>query len=33
MGGTNSILDNSNLVKKVYFPREALPIANAFSNS
>jgi lipopolysaccharide transport system permease protein len=32
MGGTNSIVDNSNLVKKVYFPREALPIANTFSN-
>lgn len=32
LGGTNSIIDNSNLVKKVYFPREALPIANTFSN-
>jgi lipopolysaccharide transport system permease protein len=32
MGGTNSIVANSNLVKKVFFPREALPIANTFSN-
>jgi ABC-type polysaccharide/polyol phosphate export permease len=28
---TNSVVNNSNLVKKVYFPREALPIASILS--
>ena len=32
MGGIPSIVGNSHLVKKVYFPREALPIAVVFSN-
>lgn len=27
MGGTTSITNNSNLIKKVYFPREILPIS------
>ncbi|MCB0046015.1 MAG: ABC transporter permease [Caldilineaceae bacterium] len=27
MSGLNSVVNNANLVKKVYFPREALPIA------
>lgn len=31
-GGMRSILDNSNIVKKVYFPREILPIATVLSN-
>lgn len=31
-GGMRSILDNSNLVKKVYFPREILPITVVISN-
>jgi ABC-type polysaccharide/polyol phosphate export permease len=32
MGGIYSIISNSNLVKKVYFPREALPISVVLSN-
>lgn len=32
MTGTNSIVANGNLVKKVYFPREALPIASVLAN-
>jgi lipopolysaccharide transport system permease protein len=32
MGGIPSIVGNSHLVKKVYFPREALPIAVVLSN-
>ena len=31
MDSINSIPNNANLVKKVYFPREALPIANVLS--
>ncbi len=30
-GGTRSIIDNSNLIKKVFFPREVLPLVNVFS--
>lgn len=32
MSGMNSLVYNSNLVKKVYFPREVLPIASVFAN-
>jgi lipopolysaccharide transport system permease protein len=32
LGGANSITTNSNLVKKVYFPRELLPLSSVFSN-
>ncbi len=32
MGATNSIVGNSQLVKKVYFPREVLPISTVLSN-
>jgi lipopolysaccharide transport system permease protein len=32
MAGTNSIINNNNLVKKVYFPREVLPIASVLAN-
>lgn len=32
MAGTNSIVNNTNLVKKVYFPREVLPIASVLAN-
>lgn len=31
MTGTHSIVSNSNLVKKVYFPREVLPISTVLS--
>ncbi len=30
--GMQSLINNSNLVKKVYFPREALPIASVLAN-
>jgi ABC-type polysaccharide/polyol phosphate export permease len=30
--GMNSLVYNSNLVKKVYFPREVLPMASVFAN-
>ena len=32
MASINSIVGNSNLVKKVYFPREALPISTVLAN-
>lgn len=32
IGATNSIVGNSHLVKKVYFPREALPLSVMLSN-
>ena len=32
MGGIHSIVGNGHLIKKVYFPREVLPIANVLSN-
>lgn len=33
MGGINSIVHNSGLVMKVYFPREVLPLSAVFSNA
>lgn len=32
VGGTNSVLSSSALVKKVYFPREVLPLASVLSS-
>ncbi len=32
LSGTNSVVFNAGLVKKVYFPREVLPISNVLSN-
>lgn len=32
LGGANSIIGNAHLVKKVYFPRELLPVATLMSN-
>jgi lipopolysaccharide transport system permease protein len=31
VGGTRSMLDNANLIKKVFFPREVLPLVSVFS--
>ncbi|MBC8161541.1 MAG: ABC transporter permease [Roseiflexaceae bacterium] len=30
-GGSRSVIDNANLIKKVYFPREILPLVSVFS--
>jgi lipopolysaccharide transport system permease protein len=32
IGGTRSVIDSANLVKKVYFPREVLPLVSVFSS-
>jgi lipopolysaccharide transport system permease protein len=32
MGATGSIVNSANLIKKVYFPREILPLADVLSN-
>jgi lipopolysaccharide transport system permease protein len=32
VGGTRSVMDNAALVKKVYFPREVLPLVSVFSS-
>ena len=32
MGGTNSIVGNAHLIKKVYFPREVLPLSGVLSS-
>jgi ABC-type polysaccharide/polyol phosphate export permease len=32
MGGTSSIVGNAHLIKKVYFPREALPLSEILSS-
>ncbi|WP_129631464.1 ABC transporter permease [Candidatus Oscillochloris fontis] len=32
IGGTRSIIDNAALIKKVYFPREVLPLVSVFSS-
>jgi lipopolysaccharide transport system permease protein len=32
IGGTNSIVGNAHLIKKVYFPREVLPISDVLSS-
>jgi lipopolysaccharide transport system permease protein len=31
-GGTRSVIDNANLIKKVFFPREILPLVSVFSS-
>jgi lipopolysaccharide transport system permease protein len=31
-GGTRSVLDNAHLIKKVFFPREVLPLTSVFSS-
>lgn len=33
MGGIGTIVNNGNLIKKVYFPREVLPLAHVFAQS
>jgi lipopolysaccharide transport system permease protein len=32
MGGARSVIDNSNLIKKVFFPREVLPLVSVLSS-
>ncbi len=32
LGGTRSVIDNANLIKKVFFPREVLPLVSVFSS-
>ncbi len=32
MGGTRSVIDNAHLIKKVFFPREVLPLVAVFSS-
>lgn len=32
LGGTRSVLDNANLIKKVFFPREVLPLVSVCSS-
>ena len=32
-GALDSLLSNSNLIRKVYFPREAIPVASVFSQA
>ncbi len=32
IGGTRSVIDNANLIKKVFFPREVLPLVCVFSS-
>lgn len=32
IGGTRSVLDNANLIKKVFFPREVLPLVSVLSS-
>ena len=31
-GGARSVIDNANLIKKVFFPREVLPLVSVFSS-
>jgi lipopolysaccharide transport system permease protein len=32
MGGSRSVIDNANLIKKVFFPREVLPVVSVLSS-
>ncbi|HEX9372470.1 MAG TPA: ABC transporter permease [Roseiflexaceae bacterium] len=32
VGGARSVIDNANLIKKVFFPREVLPVVSVFSS-
>jgi lipopolysaccharide transport system permease protein len=32
VGGARSVIDNANLIKKVFFPREVLPLVSVFSS-
>jgi lipopolysaccharide transport system permease protein len=32
VGGAHSVIDNANLIKKVFFPREVLPLVSVFSS-